>query len=158
MVRIVLIALAGLLVLGLPRFVSSPWFDDRYATDTQQPGGRLIRVELRDRSILALKGMGTKPTLSVVSEDDGSRISLSCVLKAVTLKGASAGHIETEPSLYCPYSRIPVRFDGFSRITLQLRDHIVIAEREYRRNPAHTLIEWMKWRINPNAGISYYKL
>lgn len=156
MLRILFGSLGLLFLAGLPRFVTSPWFDDQFVT-SQAESGRSIRVELKDRTRLTLDSM-TKPfTLSVSSTDDGPRLALTCAVKGITIKDRSAGVIDTTPGPYCPYSEIPVEFRGFGKLALRLRGYTVIADRDYRRNPVHTAIEWAKWHIEP-AGSRYYSL
>lgn len=151
MLRIALVVVGLLFLAGIPRYVKSPWFDDRYVTDSGSPGGRLIRVEVKDAALFAIGAQGRNAVLTVTSQDAGPRISLTCVVRSVSL-GVPGGDIATVPGNYCPYSSIPVRFDGFDTVSLRLGGQVITASREYRRNPIHTLIEWLKWRANPQGG------
>lgn len=156
MLRIVFVALGLLLLAGLPRYLTSPWFDDQFVTD-EGKSGRSIRVELKDRTRLTLDSMAKPFTLSVTSTDGGPRLALTCAVKGITIKDRSAGVIDTTPGPYCPYTEIPVEFQGFGKVALRLRGYTIIAERDYRRNPVHTAIEWAKWHTAP-AGSRYYSL
>lgn len=158
MIRFAAVALVVLFLAGLPRFFSSPWFDDQYSTSTQSQSGRLVRVELRDRTRLTLKELSKPALLSVTSEGAGERVSLTCPMRSVTLPREGLGYIETVPGVYCPYSRIPVRVDGFGQIAIGLRGETVVAQRDYRRNPFHLAVEWAKWRTQSSTTVSYYNL
>jgi hypothetical protein len=148
MLRIVLVVLGLMFLVGIPRFVKSPWFDDRYITDSEKQGGRLIRIELKDAALFTMGPRGRNAELTVTSLDGGERVSLTCVIRSVSLTPAG-GEIETVPGSYCPYSSIPVRFADFGSVSLQLRGQVITANREYRRNPVHVLIEWLKWKSSP---------
>lgn len=156
MLRIVLVVLGLLFLAGIPRYVKSPWFDDRFTTDNQGPGGRSIRVEVKDSALFTIGPQGRNAVLTVISQDSGPRISLTCVIRSVSIN-AAGGDIETVPSSYCRHSSIPVQFDGFDKLTVRVGGQGITASREYRRNPIHTLIEWIKWRANPQ-GVALFNV
>lgn len=162
MIRVLACALLFLFVVALPRYVSSPWFDDEYVGELYQRGkavGTQVRVKLVDSSPITFMDKGQWATFSVssaIGSDSGIVVTRNCFMRTAFMDGAGAGVIEVAPSGNCPFSSFPIRFQGFSQAVVGLGGGFeAVVERDFRRNPFHLMVEWMKWKSGAFSGVMF---
>jgi hypothetical protein len=154
--------LVFLFVAALPRYLTSPWFDDEYVGSLQGkglPGKTPIRLKLMDSSPIDFMGENQWAVMTVSSEHGKpvpQDLSGKCIMRSVVFSAPERAEIELAPSRSCPHAAFPVTFDGFSKVKIDLGGgRFIEADRDFRRNPLHLATEWIKWRFAAQAGVFF---
>jgi hypothetical protein len=162
MIRSLFFFLAFLFLAALPRYLTSPWFDDEYVGLLHGGGmgaGMPVRVTFLDSSPIRFRGKAEWATLTMSAEQGHPfppGVSSACIMRSVVFSSPEMAEIELAPTRKCPHTSFSVRFDGFSNVVIDLGGgRTVSAEREYRRNPVHLAAEWLKWRFWPQSGVFF---